>query len=451
MSRDKDLILIVDDDSYLREEIEHVIRRIGYRGEHAGSLSECRNVLSEAHPLVVLLDIQLPDGSGLELLPELAKLKYRPEVVVISGAASLQEAADAVKMGATDFLEKPFEPDRLAATLNNAVRLARLKRENRKLVEDKLRAYELVGVSNSMSNLRRKIEQIAPTDARVLITGESGTGKELVAGQVHYQSRRASGSFIRVNCSALPGELAESELFGHEKGAFTGAEKQRHGRFEAASGGTLLLDEIGDMPIGVQPKLLRALETGEFERLGSTESLTADVRVLASTNRDLSRQIEEGAFREDLLYRINTVPLHVIPLRERREDIPVLAEHFLGRMEKESSEDKALDPEAVGVLAEYDWPGNVRELKNVIERVYYTSLGLSISADDILSALGFVEPAVDGEREDVNRLTAAIEGFERAFLKSHLDAADGNVSELARGLGIDRGNLYRKLKKLGLL
>jgi len=444
-------ILIIDDDQYLREEIEHVVKRIGCRALHAGSISECRTVLKDSIPWVILLDIQLPDGSGLDILPDLMKLDSRPEVVVISGAASLQEAADSIKIGATDFLEKPFEPDRLAATLNNIIRLARLKRENRHLMDDRLRAYEIVGISDAVKKLRERINQIASTDARVLITGESGTGKELVAGQIHYRSRRASGNYVQLNCSTLPRELAESELFGHEKGAFTGASERRIGRFEAADGGTLLLDEIGDMPTDLQPKLLRVLESGEFQRVGSTESIRCDVRVLSSTNKNLTDRIKEGTFREDLYYRLCAVPIEIPPLRERREDIPPLAGHFLSRLTDSNVNPVRIEDSALNALTTHGWPGNVRQLKNVIEQVYWITDSESITGKDIRTALGLLESDDSAIQDGSNRLAVAVEGFERAYLGSRLDSVGGNVSELARSLGIDRGNLHRKLKKLGLL
>ena len=444
-------ILIIDDDELFREELIHLLTSEGYATAAAGSLADARKALVARPPTVVLLDIQLPDGNGVDFLRELVRASDHPEVVMISGAASLQDAADSVKHGATDFLEKPFEPARFLAILASCLRIDRLKQANQNLLEGRLAEYTLIGASSALAAVMQRVVQIAGTDARVLITGESGTGKELIAAQIHYRSTRADAPFVCVNCAALPADLVESELFGHERGAFTGAIKRHAGRFLQADGGTLLLDEIGDMPLAVQPKLLRVIETGEVAAVGSAQPTQVDVRVISATHRDLEEMVKAGHFRADLLYRINTVPLPLPALRDRREDIPRLSDFFLGNLCRENPEaPKELDPHAHEVLMADEWPGNVRQLKNLIERLFYTTSGETIGAEDVQRALG-AEARDPAESSGKNRLTDAITQFERGFLGAELRRCDGHVTQLAKELGMDRGNLYRKLKKLGLL
>ncbi len=444
-------IYLVDDDALFREEVRLLLTREGYSLAEFEALTPAREALARHRPLVLLLDIQLPDGKGTDLLAELSAQTHPPEIVMVSGAASLQEAADSIKRGATDFLEKPFEPARLLTVVGNALRIARLKESNRSLQEKRLADYPLVGGSAQMAHLLGQIERLASSDVRILILGESGTGKENVAAQIHFRSPRAEGSLVTLNCSAMPAELVESELFGHEKGAFTGATQSRPGRFAQAHRGTLLLDEIGDMPLAMQPKLLRTLESGRITPVGGERPTAVDVRVLSATHRRLDEMVAGGQFREDLLYRINTVPLTVPPLRERREDIPSLAEHFRdGLHRREGGLCPAITPEALDLLMAHPWPGNVRELRNVIERLYYTCGGDSIDATQVRPCLGpngGETAAEDGK----NRLTRAVEQFERGYLRSQLEGHGGNITQLAQDLGVDRGNLYRKLKRLGLL
>jgi two-component system nitrogen regulation response regulator NtrX len=449
-------IYVLDDDRLLREELIHTLTQEGYSVEAFETIAECRDALTGRSPLVLLLDIQLPDGNGVEFLKEIVSRQSHPEVIMISGAASLQDAADSIKIGATDFLEKPFEALRLLSVVSSGMRIERLKQLNSRLIESRLDEYEIVGDSAAMGNLKDQICRIADTEARVLITGESGTGKELVAGQIHFLSGRSGAPFVKLNCSALPSELVESELFGHAKGAFTGAIKSHKGRFVKADGGTLLLDEIGDMPLTVQPKLLRVIETGEVEAVGSTDSVKVDVRLVSSTNRDIEALAEQEKFRSDLLYRINAVPINLPALREHREDIPQLVDHFLERLlAKDPSSQKHFDAGSIDVLMSNDWPGNVRQLRNVVERLYYTASGENITADAVRACLGDKELAAsgsDGEAADgTNRLASAVSHFERGFLKLELEKAGGNITRLAERLGMDRGNLYRKLKKIGLL
>ncbi len=447
-------IFVVDDDRYLRDELVILLEKADYTVSAHESISSCRNELAQRTPLLILLDIQLPDGNGVEFLKEIRNMEHYPEIVMISGAASLQEAADSVKLGAADFLEKPFEPQRLLSIVRNCVEIARLKQANARHIQDKLSEFEIVGESSVTREIIEQIKQIANIDARVLITGESGTGKELVAGQIHFRSRRALGPFVKINCSAMPHDLIESELFGHEKGAFTGAIGKRQGKFAAADGGSLLLDEIGDMPVTSQPKLLRTLETGVIEPIGSADSISIDVRLISSSNRNLDDLLRRGEFRSDLLYRINTIPIHLSPLRDRREDIPILANHFLTLLASQNIETATkFDDGVMELLIAHDWPGNVRELRNVIERAFYMSTDGKITSDQTRTFLDNKDDTIapDANTNEHNRLTSAVAQFERSYLKSELREVDGNVSRLAKKLQMDRGNLYRKLKKLGLL
>jgi len=455
MKTDRTDIFFVDDDDLFREELMHIFDREGYRAEAFGSLAACRHALRDHTPLVMLLDIQLPDGNGVEFLREVVSREDHPEVVMVSGAASLHEAADSVKHGAADYLEKPFESHRLLSVLKSCLKIATLKNANRRLIESHLAEYEIIGESQVIQRLKEQIKQIADTDARVLITGESGTGKELVAGQIHYRSGRSQSAYVKVNCSALPSELVESELFGHEKGAFTGALRSREGKFSLANGGTLLLDEIGDMPLELQPKLLRVIETSEIEPVGGSSVTSVDVRLISSTNHDIEKLSSEGKFRSDLLYRINAVPIKIHPLREHADDIPLLLDHFLDKLHfKNPHVQKQFDSEAVSSLVTYGWPGNVRELKNVVERLFFTTHEDLITREDVNLCIGEgaddcseIEPATSGG----NRLSSAVNHFERSFLKMELKKSDGNITQLAERLQMDRGNLYRKLKRLGLL
>ena len=447
-------IFVVDDDRYLRDELTILLRQADYHVSSHETISSCKSELARRVPLLILLDIQLPDGNGVDFLKELMNRDNPPEVVMVSGAASLQEAADSVKLGAADFLEKPFAPQRLLSIVRNCIEIARLKQAHARLIRDRLAEFEIIGESAATVETIEQIRQIADTNARVLITGESGTGKELVAGQIHLRSKRALGPFVKINCSAMPPDLVESELFGHERGAFTGAVDKRQGKFAAADGGSLLLDEIGDMPIAAQPKLLRTLETGVIEPIGSTDAISVDVRLISSSNRDLDELSGRGEFRSDLLYRINTVPIHLSPLRDRREDIPILAEHFLTRLASQDLDTRAeFDDGVIELLIAHNWPGNVRELRNLIERAFYTSTDRRITPEHNRICLGekgdITKP--DIEAGNRNRLSAAVTQFEKGFLRSELRAVDGNINQLAGKLRMDRGNLYRKLKKLGLL
>jgi two-component system nitrogen regulation response regulator NtrX len=373
---------------------------------------------------------------------------------MMSGKASLADAVRATKLGAFQFLEKPLTPEGLLVAVRSALELSRARAENRRLHEALGHADPLVGGSAAMDELRALIARIAPTDARVLITGESGTGKELVASAIHRQSGRATEPFVTVNSAAIPRDLVESELFGHEKGAFTGASERRLGRFELADGGTLFLDEVGDLGQEAQAKLLRVLETGVIERVGGERPITVDVRVIAATNKDLARATREGKFRDDLLFRLNVLPVHIPPLRDRTEDVPPLVRHFLARQAARLGRHFTVDAGALQLLVAYRWPGNVRELGNLVERLAILAATDAITAEEVLRVLppdavaaGGAGPAPAGL--DVP-LAEALDRYERQLIAAALSAATGNVADAARRLSTDRANLYRRMRRLGL-
>jgi DNA-binding NtrC family response regulator len=465
-------LLVVDDEEAARYGIRRALAPGGYEITEAASVAEARAALEKGGADLILLDVNLPGESGLDLLREAAaKGEQSPPVVMITAYGSERMAVEVIKAGAYDYLSKPFEVDELRLVVKNALDNIRLRRENERL-RQRLEAESgqrgpLVGDSEAMRRVRAMIEKVAETDATVLVRGESGTGKELVARELHERStRRREGAFVAVNCAALPSELIESELFGHEKGAFTGAAARRKGKFEQASGGTLFLDEIGDMSANVQAKLLRALEERRVERLGGSESVPVDVRVVSATHRPLEQEIERGNFRADLFYRLQVVTIEIAPLRERREDIPVLAEAFARQAaERYSLPARVLGPSALRRLVEYDWPGNVRELRNTIERAVILAEGSELTAKDLPENLS-EQPAVKASAS-VSTASSAIEGegllvpftndfredrreFERRYITRCLDVSGGNVTRAAAALGMHRQSLQHKLRELGL-
>jgi len=374
-------------------------------------------------------------------------------VVMISGHATIQTAVEATQLGAYDILEKPLDTDRILVTLRNALQHLDLHAENARLRETIQSRYEIVGKSYGIRAVIDKIERVGKTPARVLVTGENGTGKELVARALHAQSTRADGPFVEVNCAAIPSELIESELFGHMKGSFTGAVSDRAGKFEQADGGTLFLDEIGDMSLAAQAKVLRVLQDNVVTRIGGAKQIEVDVRVLAATNKTLEAEIAEGRFREDLFYRLNVVPIHVPPLRERREDIPLLVAHFVNVLtNREGVAPRTMAPEAVERLAQLEWPGNVRELRNTIERLLILAAGPRVTGDDVARLVGTRDPeqAGLGSLLECKTFEAFKHAAERAFLLAKLREFDWNVSETARGLDMPRSNLYKKIERYGL-
>ena len=445
--------LIVDDEAGVRSALSGVLEDEGYRVESVESGEACLEHVRRHGYDVIVLDIWLPGLDGLATLRKLRERKVDSEVIMISGHGSIESAVRAIKMGAFDFVEKPLSLDKTVLVARNALRQRRLEAENRVLRAHVDRGLVMVGESPVMESLREQIAKAAPTTGRVLIFGENGTGKELVARSVHAMSRRSGGPFVEVNCAAIPEELIESELFGYTKGAFTGAVSTREGKFETADGGTLFLDEVGDMSLKTQAKVLRVLQEQVVERLGGRGGVRVDVRVLAATNKDLRQAIEEGAFRDDLYFRLNVVPIFVPPLRERRTDIEPLAEYFLAEFARQYGHRvKTLDAAALTALRSHDWPGNVRELRNVLERVAIMVPGETIGSDD----LAFLR----GERraeDDVESSTTALtlqqarERFERDYIVKALVAQQGNISRTADALGVERSNLYRKMRAFGIM
>ncbi len=438
-------ILVVDDVPGIRSSLAGALGREGFQVEVASSPDEARPMLREAYDFV-LLDVSFPSGNGLDLLAEIAAAAPETVVIMMSGQASIEAAVRATRLGAYDFLEKPIGLDRLLVLLRNAGEARALQSENRRL--RKSRISGIIGRSPALRALITDIERIGPTSARVLIQGEHGTGKELVARGLHQASPRRDRPFIAVNCSAIPEELIESELFGHERGSFTGATQARRGRFEEADGGTLFLDEVADLSPRAQTKLLRVLQEGELTRVGGSRGVRVDVRVVSATNRDLSAAAQTGAFREDLYFRLAVIPLTVPPLRDRREDVPLLVEHFLAQVARDvPSAARAFAPEAMAVFAGYRFPGNVRELRNLVERLAIMSRGPAISAAEVRAVLpSAAEPAT----EESGRLADTMRRFEREQIERALEAAGGNVTRAAEKLGIERSHLYKKLRKLGL-
>jgi two-component system nitrogen regulation response regulator NtrX len=445
----KPSVLIVDDEAGVRSALSGVLRDEGYAVDAVDTGEACLDRVARAPYDVIVLDIWLPGMDGLATLTRLNERRVDAPVVMISGHGNIESAVRAIKLGAFDFVEKPLSLEKTVLVVGNAVRQRRLEAENRALREHVDRRLTMVGESYVMAQLREQVAMAAPTNGRVLIYGENGTGKELVARSVHALSRRRSGPFIEVNCAAIPEELIESELFGHVKGAFTGAVTERRGKFELADGGTLFLDEIGDMSLKTQAKVLRALQEQVVEPVGGATSVRVDVRVLAATNKDLTNEIRGGNFREDLYFRLNVIPIFVPPLRDRASDIALLAEHFMVELGREyGRRPKKLDPGAITGLRSYRWPGNVRELRNVIERLMIMVPGDTIG----LSDLGFLDSSAPLVQEGgaVMPLLEARDRFERDYILRALAAQQGNISRTAEVLGVERSNLYRKMRGFGI-
>ena len=446
----KSSVLIVDDEAGVRSALSGVLRDEGYTVDAVESGEACLDRVSRAPYDVIVLDIWLPGMDGLATLTRLNERRVDAPVVMISGHGNIESAVRAIKLGAFDFVEKPLSLEKTVLVVGNAVRQRRLEAENRALRAHVDRRLTMVGESYVMAQLREQVAMAAPTNGRVLIYGENGTGKELVARSIHSLSRRRSGPFIEVNCAAIPEELIESELFGHVKGAFTGAVMDRRGKFELADGGTLFLDEIGDMSLKTQAKVLRVLQEQIVEPVGGATSVRVDVRVLAATNKELTGEIRGGRFREDLYFRLNVIPIFVPPLRDRADDIPLLAEHFMAELAREyGRRPKKLDPGAAMGLRSYRWPGNVRELRNVIERLMIMVPGDTITIAD----LGFFDSGLPGtvvEGGAAMPLHEARERFERDYILRTLAAQQGNISRTAEALGVERSNLYRKMRAFGI-
>jgi DNA-binding NtrC family response regulator len=450
-------VLIVDDEPNIRRMVGALLAAEGYEVRDAADAASGVTAAAEHDPDVVLLDLMMPgEMDGLAALERLRERLPDTPVVMMSGRAGLADAVRATKLGAYNFLEKPLSPEGVLLALAGAMELRQARREARALREDLGLTAEMVGEAPAMQRLRELIARVAPTDARVLITGESGTGKELVASAIHMRSARRERPFVRVNCAAIPRDLVESEMFGHERGAFTGATERRIGRFELAHTGTLFLDEVGDLGSEAQAKLLRAIEAREIERLGAGRSIRIDVRILAATNKELDRAVAEGHFREDLLFRLNVIPIHVPPLRERPDDIPLLVRHFTALHRARTGRPPAgWTPEALGALARHPWPGNVRELANIVERLAILHARREITVADV----GAVLPALRGDPTAGplpdptaldHPLSETLDEYERTLITRALSVAGGNVAEAARRLRTDRPNLYRRMRRLGI-
>jgi DNA-binding NtrC family response regulator len=477
-------VLIVDDEKNIRRTVRMVLEGEGFAVEEAASGEEALARLPDVGADVMLLDVQLPGISGLDTIERVANMKTwkagdpPPTVIMISGHATLADAVRAVKAGAYDLIEKPLDRERLIVALRNALERRTMAREVAGLRALTGERSEMVGHSAPMAALHAQIAKVAPTRTRVLITGESGTGKELIARALHENSSRHGGPFIKINCAAIPKTLMESELFGYEKGAFTGAVGAKPGRFELAHGGTLFLDEIGEIPIEMQVKLLRVLQESEFERVGGIKTIKVDVRLVTATNRDLLQEIAAGAFREDLFYRLNVVPIHIPPLRDRREDIPLLTDHFIAKFnERLRKQIEGISPDATERLVAHPWPGNIRELENLMERTVLFCEGPQIGVADLPPEIGHLTPVAlptgasaapspspspspsdDGARGTgtpagsslKEAVRAQTERVERELIQRALDETGGNVTQAARKLKISRKSLQTKMKEFGL-
>ena len=444
-------ILIVDDDASVSGALRQVFEYESHRVIIAPNGPVGLERLVDDNPDVVFLDVKMPEMDGLEVLTRMRKLDSRTPVIMISGHGNIDTAVEATRRGAYDFLEKPLDTARLFVTLRNALDMHGLKRSVESLQTEVESRYEIVGSSTQIRQMLMRIEKVAPTRARVLITGENGTGKELVARAVHRLSDRRDRPFVEVNCAAIPSELIESELFGHMKGSFTGAVADRAGKFEQADGGTLFLDEIGDMSFAAQAKVLRVLEQGVVVRVGGSRTLQVDVRVIAATNKDLAEEIRSDRFREDLYYRLNVVPIELPPLRERRDDIPMLVKHFTTLMVRTGRASRKYFTEgALNRLKAMDWPGNVRQLRNAVERFLILSEGDEIRTKDVRLLSGGSPGAVVGELLAAPSFADFKDRAERTFIEHKLRENDWNITETARSVGMPRSNLYKKINKYGL-
>jgi two-component system nitrogen regulation response regulator NtrX len=441
-------ILIVDDERGIRETLCGVLEDEGFAVDAVATGEECLKTIARNSYGCILLDVWLPGIDGLETLKRLRDEGNDAAVIMISGHGTIETAVRATKLGAFDFIEKPLSIEKTVLAVRNALRQRDLERVNAQMVEEINQEYVMIGNSVVMRALRKQIAMVAPTDGRVLISGESGTGKELVARAIHAQSRRANAPFVEVNSAAIPEELIESELFGHVKGAFTGATSAKKGKFELADGATIFLDEIGDMSQSVQAKVLRVLEEQRFEPVGSNNAIRVDVRVLAATNKRLDELIEQGTFRADLFYRLNVIPFEIPPLRERLEDVPLLVEHFNQKFSFAYNKKlKKFEQDAIEALQNYSWQGNVRELKNTIERVVIMHSKQKVSAAD-LPSFGGEEPPASSYR--FPSFKEATDAYQREFIQRKLEEAEGNITKAAEIMGVDRSHLYRRMKYLGI-
>jgi two-component system nitrogen regulation response regulator NtrX len=444
-------VLIIDDEIEICESVKMILEYENYSVEYSTNANQCLTKLAELDYSALLLDIQMPEISGFEVIKKV-KAKY-PElsVVIISAHSSLENAIKATKLGAFDFIEKPIDRDKLLISVRNAVEQTNLLKENTEIKKSLSGDERILGKSKAISDILGIIEKVGPLDTRVLISGDNGTGKELVARALHNKSKRKDKPFIEVNCAAIPNELIESELFGHEKGSFTGASQQRIGKFELANKGTIFLDEIGDMSLQAQAKVLRAIEDNKIERVGSGKKIEIDVRILSATNKDLKSEIEKGTFREDLYHRLNVIPIHIPPLKDRIEDVPILVEHFSNDITSKHKKSKVLfTDDAIKLLQEQQWSGNVRELRNIIERIIIIVDKKEIAKKDIELLFDSGKSSVGDIIAESNSFQEFKEKAEKAFILKQLKNYDWNISKTAEALEIQRSHLYNKMKKYGI-
>jgi two-component system, NtrC family, nitrogen regulation response regulator NtrX len=448
-------ILIIDDDANTLASLARAFRLAGHEASVCDNAARAIELAKAERFDLILSDVVMPGRDGIALLEDLKNIGVESTFVMMSGQASIEMAVRATRLGASDFLEKPISSDKLLLTVENTLRLKRLETENRDL-KKRLGRHHIVWASAAMREVMAQVEQVAASETRVCIRGETGTGKELIARTLHEKSARRNGPFVSLNCAAIPGELVETELFGHEKGSFTGAAGRHIGKFEQAHRGTLFLDEIGDMPISMQAKLLRVLEEGEMERVGGDKPFAVDVRIVVATHRNLEEHVRQGTFREDLYHRVFVFPVVVPPLRERREDIRTLAEHFICQLSEQNNwKKKSLSPDAVAELERYPWPGNVRELRNVVERVLLLTPEDAVEAATIARALPSLEQGTAGNfSRPVEFMTGAlgqrVEAFERETLLAELKRNHNHMTNTAKALGLERSHLYKKCQQLGI-
>ncbi len=448
-------IFVVDDEESIRLSLEGILLDEGFRPLFASTGEDAIRIAREEDPDLILLDIWMPGIDGLETLTRIRENNPNQLVIMMSGHGTIETAVKATRLGAYDFIEKPLSLEKVLLSIQNAMKIGQLMAENQALKAKINKEYEMIGESRPILQLKKQIAMAAPSNGWVLITGENGTGKELVARAIHHQSTRVAQPFVEVNCAAIPEELIESELFGHEKGAFTGATAARKGKFDQAHSGTLFLDEIGDMSLKTQAKILRILQERKFERVGGNRTIEVDVRVIAATNKDLETEIREGNFREDLYFRLNVLPFHVPSLKERKEDIERLVNHFLNYFcSQESREIKTMSPDAIKALTHYNWPGNIRELKNLIERMVIMTPEQQIEYEHLPASIRNAAKEQTGEMTlgevTVNSYREAKELFEKQFLLQKLEENSWNISRTAEEIGLERSNLHRKIKAYGL-
>ncbi|MCH2533606.1 MAG: sigma-54 dependent transcriptional regulator [Bdellovibrionales bacterium] len=444
-------ILVVDDESAIREVLSASLKDDGYTLEVAEDGQSGLEKMKDFHPHIVLLDIWMPgQKDGIDVLREARKLYPHTEFIIMSGHGTIETAVQATKLGAWDFVEKPLSIDKVSIIISNILSYQSERVEKNALLNRLRKNFAIIGESEPMVKLKQMVARVAPTNSWVLITGENGTGKELVAQNIHYLSSRAGQPFVEVNCAAIPNELIESELFGYEKGAFTGADKMKRGKFDLAHGGTLFLDEIGDMSLEAQAKILRILQEQSFHRVGGHENIKVDVRVVAATNKDLETEIKSGRFREDLFYRLNVIPFQMPALRDRAQDIHILVDHFYEQFYRGGGYSKKIFSDKATIkLTHYKWPGNVRELRNFIERIYILTPGDFVDVHDLkFAGLSMIEASTD--MSDAMTFREARSRFEKEFLSKVIDENDGNITKTAEQIGLERSYLHRKIKSFGL-